>query len=153
MPKVSRSRLIAADRDRVWELVADPHNLPRWWPRTMRVEDVHEGQEGYPRWTAVLGTERGTGVRADYRCTTVVAGERYAWEQEVAGTPFERVLRSSALEVQLGGEGEDTRVTLSIDESLRGLSRLGSPMMRGAARRRLDEALNGLELALVGETS
>jgi uncharacterized protein YndB with AHSA1/START domain len=152
MPKVSRSRLIAADRDRVWELVADPHSLPRWWPRTMRVEDVHTDHEGYPRWTAVLGTERGTAVRADYRCTATVAGERYAWEQELAGTPFERVLRSSALEVRLDGEGEGTRVTLSSDESLRGFSRLGSPMMRGAARRRLDEALNGLELALVGET-
>jgi hypothetical protein len=31
------------------------------------------------------------------------------------------------------------------------LSRLGSVMLRGAARRRLDEALNGVELALVGE--
>jgi hypothetical protein len=118
----------------------------------MRVEDVHTDQEGHPRWTSVLGTERGTGVRADYRCTAAVAGERYAWEQELAGTPFERVLRSSALEVRLDGEGQGTRVTLSSDEYLRGFSRLGSPMMRGAARRRLDEALNGLELALVGET-
>jgi uncharacterized protein YndB with AHSA1/START domain len=152
MPKVSRSRLIAADRERVWELVSDPHNLPRWWPRTTRVEDVHQGPEGHPAWTAVLGTERGSGVRADYRCTDAIPGERYAWKQELAGTPFERVLRSSALEVSLDGEGESTRVTLRSDESLRGLSRLGTPMMRGAARRRLDEALNGVELALVGHS-
>ena len=29
-----------APPERVWDLVSDPHNLPRWWPRTMRVEDV-----------------------------------------------------------------------------------------------------------------
>jgi uncharacterized protein YndB with AHSA1/START domain len=150
VPRVTRSRLIAADPRRVWELISDPHSLPRWWPKTVRVEDVHEA-EGKPRWTAVLGTERGKGVRADYRCTEAVAGERYAWEQEIAGTPFERVLRSAALEVRLGAEAQGTRVTLTTDESLRGLSRLGSVMLRGAARRRLDEALNGVELALVGD--
>jgi uncharacterized protein YndB with AHSA1/START domain len=151
MPRVTRSRLIAADPQRVWELVADPHSLPRWWPRTVRVEDVHFPEPERARWTAVLGTERGTGVRADYRCTNAVAGERYAWQQEIAGTPFERVLRSSALEIRLGAEGDSTRITLTSDESLRGLSRLGSVMLRGAARRRLDEALSGVELALVGE--
>jgi uncharacterized protein YndB with AHSA1/START domain len=150
VPRVTRSRLIVADPQRVWELISDPHSLPRWWPRTVRVEDVHEA-EGRPRWTAVLGTERGRGVRADYRCTEAVPGERYAWKQEIAGTPFERVLRSAALEVRLGAEDDGTRVTLTTDESLRGLSRLGSVMLRGAARRRLDEALNGVELALVGE--
>jgi uncharacterized protein YndB with AHSA1/START domain len=150
VPRVTRSRLIAADPQRVWDLICDPHSLPRWWPRTVRVEDVHEA-EGRPRWTAVLGTERGRGVRADYRCTEAVPGERYAWKQEIAGTPFERVLRSAALEVRLGAEGDGTRVTLTTDESLRGLSRLGSVMLRGAARRRLDEALNGVELALVAE--
>jgi uncharacterized protein YndB with AHSA1/START domain len=150
VPRVTRSRLIVADPQRVWELISDPHSLPRWWPRTVRVEDVHEA-EGRPRWTAVLGTERGKGVRADYRCTEAVTGERYAWEQEITGTPFQRVLRSAALEVRLGAEDDGTRVTLTTDESLRGLSRLGSVMLRGAARRRLDEALNGVELALVGE--
>jgi hypothetical protein len=33
-------------------------------------------------------------------------------------------------------------------ERLRGLSRLGSPMMRRATRQRLDEALAGIERAL-----
>jgi uncharacterized protein YndB with AHSA1/START domain len=153
MPRVSRSRLIAADPARVWELVSDPHSLPRWWPRTLRVEDVHQGEGGRPRWTAVLGTERGTGVRADYRATDLVAGERYAWEQEVEGTPFDRILRASALEVGVEGAGEGTLVTLTSRESLRGLSRLGAPMLKGAARRRLDEALDGVELALVGDGS
>ena len=42
-----------------------------------------------------------------------------------------------------------TTVTLAGDERLRGISRLGATMMRGAARRRLDDALAGIENALV----
>jgi uncharacterized protein YndB with AHSA1/START domain len=142
--------VIAAPRDRVWDLVADPHHLPRWWPRTVRVEDVRQvGSGKRSRWTTVLGTEKGRGVRADYRCTSAAAGERYVWEQEIEGTPFERILRSSSLEIRMADGGEDeTRVTLSSRERLRGLSRLGSPMMRMATRRRLDEALDGIGRAV-----
>ena len=102
------------------------------------------------RWTTVLGTERGKGVRADYRCTSAATGERYVWEQEVEGTPFERILRYSRMEIQLEEKGDGTAVRLASSERLRGLSRLGSPMMRMAIGRRLDEALDGIERA-VGE--
>ena len=101
------------------------------------------------RWTTVLETERGTGVRADYRCTSAAAGERYVWEQDIEGTPFAKILRSAALEIHLQGRDGSTVVTLVGSERLRGLSRLGSPMMRRAIRRRLDEALDGIEWALV----
>ncbi|CAN5450702.1 hypothetical protein BH20ACT18_BH20ACT18_06600 [soil metagenome] len=40
MPKTCASRTLPAQRERVWEVVADPHGLSRWWPRTQRVEDV-----------------------------------------------------------------------------------------------------------------
>ena len=145
--------MIAVDPARVWELVSDPHSLPRWWPRTLRVEDVDEGEggDGAPRWTTVLETSRGSGVRADYRCVDLVPGERYAWSQEIEGTPFERILRSSMLEIGLRPEAAGTEVSLTSDEALRGLSRLGSTMVRGATRRRLDEALDGIERALLGE--
>ena len=99
----------------------------------------------------MLGTERGTGVRADFRCIGSTHRLRYAWEQEIEGTPFERILKASRLEIGLDRDGDETRVTLTSDETLRGLSRLGSAMMRGASRRRLDEALEGIERALVGE--
>ena len=150
MPRVSRSRLIGADRERVWALVSDPHSLPRWWPRTKRVEDVRGGDGKRAQWTAVLETERGSGVRADYRCTASTEGARYAWEQQLAGTPFDRILRASRLEITLAQADSGTKVTLTSEETLRGLSRLGSSMMRGASRRRLDEALDGLDRALVG---
>jgi len=151
MPKVSRSRTIRASAERVWDLVSDPHSLPRWWPRIMRVEDV-QGTGERSRWTAVLETERGTGVRADYRCFGSTNGRRFAWKQDLDGTPFERILRESRVEIRLEPEGEAaTRVRLESEERLRGLSRLGSGMMRGATRRRLDEALDGINFVLVGE--
>ena len=150
MPRISRSRVIEAPRDRVWSLVADPHNLPRWWPRARRVEDV-QGEGRRARWTAVLETERGSGVRADFRCSASTNAERYAWEQEIAGTPFERILRSASLEIALEPQARGTDVKLTSEETLRGLSRLGATMVRGATRRRLEEALDGIERALVGE--
>ena len=152
MPRVARTRVIAAPREKVWDLVSDPHHLPRWWPKASRVEDVH-GEPGArrARWTVVLQTAKGSGVRADYRCVSAAEGERYVWEQELEDTPFERIVRSSETGVQLEGSGGDTAVTVYTRERLRGLSRLGSLMMRGAARRRLDEALDGLERALVGD--
>jgi len=150
MPRVSRSRVFAVEPRRIWDLVSDPYSLPRWWPRVLRVEDVR-GSGKRARWTTVLETERGTGVRADYRCVGATEGERYTWEQEVSGTPFDRILRRSSMEVGVGTDAAGTRVTLTSDESLRGLSRLGATMMRGASRRRLEEALDGIDRALVGD--
>ena len=108
MPRVSRMRLIAAPSDRVWDLVSDPHNLPRWWPRPIRVEDVRQ-VDGEAQWTSVLETERGTGVRADFRCTEASERERYAWEQQIEGTPFERVLRAARLEIGMRPDGRGDR--------------------------------------------
>lgn len=149
--KVTRSRKISAPAEAVWKLVSDPHSLPRWWPKVMRVEDV-TGQGKRSRWTAVLETDKGNSVRADFRCTASTEEERYAWAQDLAGTAFERILSHAGLEITLVPEGsEQTNIRLTSEESLRGLSRLGAPMMRGAVRRRLDEAFDGLERALVGD--
>ncbi|MFL5871513.1 MAG: SRPBCC family protein [Solirubrobacterales bacterium] len=150
MPRVKRSRVIDADPTRVWDLVSDPHSIPRWYPRAKRVEDVRGANTDRAHWTTVLETDRGTGVRADFRCTGSTEPRRYAWEQELEGTPFDRVLRASRLEIGLAPDGSATEVTLVGEEKLRGLSRLGSAMMRGAVSRRLDDALDGIERALVG---
>jgi uncharacterized protein YndB with AHSA1/START domain len=147
VPQTTRRRTIAAPRAEVWALVSDPYNLPRWWPRTMRVEGV-EGEGVGTEWTAVLGTAEGRGVRADFRCTGADAGERLGWEQLLADTPFERHLRSYGVEILLGDEGGGTEVRLTVSQTLRGLSRLGSPMMRGGQGKILDEALDSIERAL-----
>ncbi len=147
MPQITRRRRVEAPTDAVWELVADPHTLPRWWPRAQRVEGV-EGQGEGAEWTLVLGTAEGRGVRADFRCTAAVAGARFAWEQRIAGTPFERHLRRYAVEVSLEEADGATALALSVEQSLRGLSRLGSPMMRRGQAAVLDEALEAIERVL-----
>jgi uncharacterized protein YndB with AHSA1/START domain len=149
MPRVTRTRTVAASAGEIWNLVSDPYSLPRWWPHTSRVEGVDRKSSGRrSQWTKVLETAAGRGVRADYRCTGSTEAERYAWEQQVEGTPFERHLRKSTVEIALRGEGEGTRVSLTSVQTLRGLSRLGSPMMRGGQGKILDEALDGIEQAL-----
>jgi uncharacterized protein YndB with AHSA1/START domain len=147
--RVTRRRTIAAPPERVWDLVSDPYSLPRWWPRTSRVENVDLKPEGRrSQWTKVLQTAEGRGVRADFRCLSSARGERYVWEQQLEGTPFERHLKGSTVEVALrGGDGE-TEVSLTSAQTLRGMSRLGSPMMRGGQGKILEQALDGLERAL-----
>lgn len=151
MPTVARSRSIAVEPERAWELLADPHNLPRWWPDTVRVESV-EGSPGArrSRFTQVLQTRDGTSVRADYRCVESTGGKRLLWEQQIEGTPFEKFLRSAELELLVAGNGSETEVTLVGRRALRGLSMLGGPMMSRATRRSLDHALAGIERALLG---
>jgi uncharacterized protein YndB with AHSA1/START domain len=147
--RVTRKRMIAAPAGDVWQLVSDPYNLPRWWPRTTRVENVDRRSGGRrSQWTKVLQTAEGRGVRADYRCLSSAEGERYVWEQQLDGTPFARHLRASRVEIGLRGGGGATQVTLSSVQSLRGMSRLGSPLMRRGQGAILDEALDGIERAL-----
>jgi uncharacterized protein YndB with AHSA1/START domain len=149
VPRVTRRRTIAAPLDEVWELVSDPYSLPRWWPRTGRVESVDRKPDGKrSQWTKVLETAEGRGVRADYRCISSAQGERYVWEQQLAGSPFERHLRRSTVEIGLNTVDGGTEVSIVSEQKLRGMSRFGSPMMRGGQRKILDQALDGLERAL-----
>ena len=87
-------------------------------------------------------------MRADFRCLSSAENERYVWEQQLEGTPFARHLRSSRIEIALRASGGGTEVDLSSVQTLKGMSRLGSPMMRRGQGEILDEALDGIERAL-----
>ncbi len=150
MARVVRRRRIAAPASALWSVVTDPYHLPRWWPNTQRVENVSAGDPAERSWTQVLETRDGRGVRADYRCVDATDGERYVFEQTLEGTPFERFVKRVRTEIQLRPLNGETDVTMSLDRRLRGLSRLGSPMMRRAIGRTLNEALAGLETAATG---
>jgi hypothetical protein len=113
----------------------------------MRVEGVLGEGEGR-QWTKVLGTSEGRSVRADFHCTAAVEPERFGWKQDIEGTPFERHLKHYAVEASLADAGTGTEVTLAASQTLRGMSRLGSPMMRRGQGSLLEEALDGLERAL-----
>lgn len=149
MARVTRTRTVEAPIGDVWGLVSDPYNLPRWWPRTARVENVDDKTGGRrARWTKVLATAEGRGVRADFRCVSAAERERYVWEQELEGTPFERHLKGLRVEVGLRERDGGTEVSLTEEQALKGMSKLGSPLMRRARGDVLNEALDGIERAL-----
>ena len=142
--KLARSRTVAAPPDAVWVLVRDPRALPRWWPRTERVENVHG--DG---WTTVLRSPRGRIVRADWRLDGAEKHARRAWSQRVEGTPFAKVLRERRVEVRLEPAERGTRVTIAVD--LRARRRGGGLLLRGGIRREVDGALAGLRRELEAE--
>ena len=143
MPTTRRTRRLTAAPDEVWRVVGDPYHLPRWWPRVERVERV-EGD----RFTELLRAKSGRAVRADFRVVEKRRGRLLRFEQELAGSPFERVLATAETEIAVESAGEGTEVAITLRQRLRGLSRLGGFMVRRATRRILDEALDGLELAV-----
>jgi hypothetical protein len=96
----------------------------------------------------VLGTDRGNVVRADYRRLSTSEPSSMVWEQEIVGTPFERILSEAKLEFALADAERGTKVTITARQRTRGLSRLGSPMLRQGTARMLDEALDGVERAV-----
>src|SRR3954452_47813 len=153
LARVVRRRRIAAPASALWAVITDPYHMPRWWPNTQRVENVSEGSPAERSWPQVLETRDGRGVRADYHGVDATDGERYVFEQTVEGTPFERFVKRARTEIKLSPQDGETDVTMSLDRRLRGLSRLGSPMMRRAIGRTLNEALSGLETAATGGSS
>jgi hypothetical protein len=88
-------------------------------------------------------------VRADFTRTELQPPSRIAWRQELEESPFERIFSSAVTAIQIEAESDTTtRVELTSTERLRGRFRLGAFMVRRAARRRLDDALAGLERAV-----
>jgi uncharacterized protein YndB with AHSA1/START domain len=136
---VRRSRTVAAPVDDVWRIVRDPYHLPRWWPKTERVEGV--SSDG---WTSVLMTDKGRSIRADYRVELSKGGQRRVWSQELAGTAFEPLFREVVFEVDLAAVDAGTEVALQTRQRPRGWARFGGVMLRKAAKRQADEALGAL---------
>ncbi|MDQ3609725.1 MAG: SRPBCC family protein [Actinomycetota bacterium] len=140
MPRTRRSRTMEASAPEIWRVVGDPHHLPRWWPRIARVEGVDA--KGF---TQVFQTSKGKPLRVDYRMLEREEGEWARWAQMVQDTPFERFLRSAETEVRLDdAAAAGTTVTITVDQRPRGFSRFGGFLLRGGARKQLDDALAGL---------
>jgi uncharacterized protein YndB with AHSA1/START domain len=150
MPTARRSRTVAAPLEQVWEVIADPHHMPRWWPEVTRMEGVDAD-----RWTQVFTTRKGRPVRVDFQLRESEppgpGGDppgRRVFEQDIEGTPFERVLGEAITEILLEPDDGGTRVTIALSQKLRGYSRTGGFLLRRATRAKLEEALRGLERIL-----
>jgi uncharacterized protein YndB with AHSA1/START domain len=159
VPTVEKTRQIAASPEELWQVVGDPHHLPRWWPRVSRVEAVQDGA-----FTEVLMSAKGKIVRADFELLDTHEAWRIVWSQRVENTPFERVLKSAETEISLadahGSHGPLTEVRIELRQTLQGrlpsrisgrptrivgLPRFGSPLVLRAATSTVEDALDGLE--------
>ena len=137
--RVVRSRTLRAGAPAVWAVLADPYALPRWWPLARRVEGVSDGG-----WTVVLGRAGGRGVRADQRLEASEPERLLRWALVVPGSPFARVVSASVTEARLEPADGGARLTLELRQTPAGWARLGRLMLRRAARRQLDAALDGM---------
>lgn len=141
-----RETVVAALPEEVWEVVSDPEQLPRWWPGVTRVEEATPES-----WSIVLAAPRGKAIRADYTRLEAVVGERLKWRQEIAGSPFERILASALTTIALSAaEHGATRVVIGLDHKPRGWARLAPLQFRGAAARQTQGAVDGLEALFEG---
>jgi len=140
MPNVSRRRALAAPPEEIWEVVADPHHLPRWWPGVKRVEGVT-----HDHFTQVLMTKKGRPVRLDFRLLESEPPRRRLWEQEIAGSPFERFMSAAVTELVIEPGEDGSEVTIEQRHALKGYSRMGAIQFRRATGRLLDGALDGLQ--------
>ena len=127
MSSALRSRVLPAGQQELWDLIADPHHMPRWWPGVQRMEGVESD-----RFTQVHKTKRGRPVRIDFRVIESDPPWARAWEQEIAGTPFERVLNESITEIRLEPVDGGTEVSIGQEQKLRGYSRTGGLLLKRA---------------------
>src|SRR3954462_5925657 len=102
---VRRSRTVSAPVDEVWRIVRDPYHLPRWWPRTQRVEGVSSSG-----WTSVLMTDRGRAGRAGSPAGLSKGSGGRGGSQQREGRPLERLFREVVCEVALRPASAGTQV-------------------------------------------
>ena len=138
-----RETVVPRQVDEVWQVVSDPARLPDWWPGVTRVEDATA-----VAWTTVLTSAKGKAVRADYTRVAASEPERLVWRQELAATPFERILAEAITSVELAPVDGGTRVLLALDQQPRGWARLAPFQFRAAGKRQVEGALEGLERLL-----
>jgi uncharacterized protein YndB with AHSA1/START domain len=158
VPTARCSRTIAAPAQELWELMRDPHHLPRWWPRVTRVEDVTlTGTGEVDAFTEVMKTRKGKLVRADFNVVCDEAERTLTWVQRIEGTPFASVLESAETQLRLAPvDAAGTEVTIELRQQLAASSvrhnsflrlapRFGGRLVRRAATATIEEALDGLE--------
>jgi uncharacterized protein YndB with AHSA1/START domain len=136
-----RETVVAATPERLWSVVGDPEQLPRWWPGVTRVEEATPES-----WTNVLSSSRGKVVRADYTRVEAVPAELLVWRQEIEGSPFERILASALTTISLSPAQEGaSRVQIALDMTPRGWARFAPMQFRTAGARQVQGALDGLQ--------
>jgi len=114
LPRFAAERTLLAPIADVWAFVAEPYNLPDWWPGVSGVEPDRRGLAPGARWT-VLGPDRPTLLRKPdasgmLLVLDVVPMRRLA---------FQLVSQRIDIELELREAAEDrTEATLVVESSL-----------------------------------
>ena len=135
-----RETVVPRAPDEVWQVVSDPDQLPRWWPGVTRVEDATA-----EAWTTVLTSPKGKSVRMDYSRVEATEPTRLVWRQEVAASPFERILEEATTSLELAQTESGTRVAIELEQKPRGWARFAPLQFRAAGKRQVEGAVEGLE--------
>ena len=135
-----RETVVPRAPDEVWQVVSDPDQLPRWWPGVTRVEDTSA-----QAWTTVLTSPKGKSVRMDYSRVEATEPTRLVWRQEVAASPFERILEEATTSLELAQTESGTRVAIELEQKPRGWARFAPLQFRAAGKRQVEGAVGGLE--------
>jgi uncharacterized protein YndB with AHSA1/START domain len=150
LPRVSRKVELPVGIGSVWEFVSNPGNLPRWWPRVVRVEGV-VGRSGTATlsWTSLLEADSGRRVRLDFEATNCDPPVQFSWCQELTGTQFEKHLRRQEYSIRLEGSQDRTVLELVAETDLKGSAKLATLNLRKSQGQVLDRALADLHETLV----
>jgi uncharacterized protein YndB with AHSA1/START domain len=146
--RLASETVVPAAPEEVWSLVSDPDRLPLWWPGVTRVEEATP-----EAWTIVLSSPKGKSVRVDYTRVDINEGRRLVWRQEVEDSPFERILAAASTEIVVEPADEGTRVIVALDQHPRGWARFAPLQFRGAGKRQVKGAVEGLEAVFAGEAA
>ena len=139
LPSTSIEVPLSVSADQVWEWVADPGRLPRWWPDVDRVD--RPGEATYVRWVT---SPRGRAVPMRFELSSLEPGVCVTWSQAIIGTAFERAVKSATEEISLKSVDDGSLVRLTISRKLRGTAKLGSFFVRRGQKQQLALAAEGL---------
>ena len=131
MPRYAAERVLFAPLEDVWTFLAEPYNLPDWWPTISGVEPDRRGLASGARWKVVAPSEPSLFRRPQASGTLlvldVVPMRRIAFQ-----LPAERV--DVELELEPVDESR-TKAVLTVE---------GSWLMRGSFPRRALDRLQSL---------
>jgi hypothetical protein len=130
MPTYQSERELLASRADVWAFLAEPYNLPDWWPGISGLQPDRRGFGPGARWQ-IVGENRPSLLRKPNMSGILLV---------LAVEPYERFA------FQLTGERLDVELRLSEPEPRRTLARLSvsGPMLVGLRRSLPQKALDRL---------
>ena len=111
MPRYAAEQTLLAPLEDVWAFVAEPYNLPDWWPGVSGVEPDRRGLAPGARWK-VLGPDRPTLFRKPDAAGTLLVLDVLPMRRVAFQLVQQHV--DAELELQAAGPGR-TEATLVLD--------------------------------------